>query len=268
MKAMASTKNKIALVALLVVFVQTIGVAQSTNTWGWNWKDSSLVPTNKKAQYYEFLNNQYPYPPKPRNQWELGVSVGNSYIIGDRALGSGYNGGIAGSLSLRKALDHTFSLRGSYTGSIISIPHSNDGTVVAAKNYTHALGADVIVSLNAASHYRGNPKTNFYVLGGYSLVATKVLTRQGSDYHILYFPQNNLIGTSGGATVKGRQGWSWLHAYNVGFGAALKISTKVNLGVEQKFIVPVFGNDYLDGTKTGNTNDIYSISSIRLNINL
>ncbi|MFX8653022.1 hypothetical protein ABTM19_20065, partial [Acinetobacter baumannii] len=73
---------------------------------------------------------------------------------------------------------------------------------------------------------------------------------------------------SGGVTVNGRHGWAWMHAYNVGFGMAFKINNKINIGAEQKFIVPFFGNDYLDGNKMGNTNDIYSISTLRLNINL
>jgi opacity protein-like surface antigen len=265
---MASKKFKLVLIVAMIVFMQTTSIAQTNNSWGWNWKDSSLITPKKRAQYNEFLNNQFPYPPKPRNQWELGFSIGNSYIIGDRSIANGYNGGIAGSISARKALDHMFSIRGSYTGSIISIPGSTSQGLVAAKNYTHALGADVIMSLNTASNYRGNPKTNIYLLGGYSLIATKVQTKQGNDYRTLYYPQANLITTTGGVTVNGRKGWGLLHGFNVGFGMAFKVSNKVNLGFEQKFIIPLFANDYLDGNSKGNTNDKYSFSTLRVNINL
>ncbi|HZG26236.1 MAG TPA: hypothetical protein VEZ17_16725, partial [Chitinophagaceae bacterium] len=38
--------------------------------------DSSLISTKKLPQFNEFRNNAYPFPPKPRNQWEIGVKGG------------------------------------------------------------------------------------------------------------------------------------------------------------------------------------------------
>ncbi|MBS1626319.1 MAG: hypothetical protein JSR09_02990 [Bacteroidetes bacterium] len=264
---MASKMQKIMLAALALVVFQSISFAQTTTDWGWNWKDSSVVPTKKMPQYNEFLNNSFPYPPKPRSSWELGLSFGNGLIAGDRSiLTNGYNGGITGTISLRKALGHTLSIRPSYTGVIVSIPAS--ATTIAAKNMTHMLGVDFIASLNTLSYYRANPKVDWYVLGGYSLVASQVSVRNSTGgYNISYYPQNNLIGTLGGNTVNGRKGWALFHAYNVGAGVSFKLSNKINLGAEQKFVVPIFYNDNLDGNPVpGNSKDIYSLSTLHVNI--
>ena len=147
-----ASKKYISLFAAMFVLFQSIGLAQTSTDWGWDWKDSSKVPTKRIPQYNEFLNNQYPYPAKPRDQWELGLSAGSSFILGDRAiLAGGYNGGIVGGISLRKSISHVFSIRGAYNGSIVSIPSSK--TTVWAKNYTHMGSIDAIASLNSMSHY-------------------------------------------------------------------------------------------------------------------
>ena len=46
-------------------------------------RDSSLIPAKRIPQHNEFLNNAYPFPAKPRNQWELGVKGGLSTVSGD-----------------------------------------------------------------------------------------------------------------------------------------------------------------------------------------
>src|SRR2546430_2404356 len=78
-----------------------------------DWRDSSKIPTKLLPQQSEFMNNQYPYPARPRDQWELGISGGYSFIIGDVSSRPGFGGG----LSLRKSISHTFSARVSYVGS-------------------------------------------------------------------------------------------------------------------------------------------------------
>ena len=79
----------------------------------YDWKDESLIPKNGKAQHGEFLKNQYPFPAKPRNQWEVGVSLGNVAVSGDVAnrfpnLGWGVH--------VRKAFGYIFSARLAYSG--------------------------------------------------------------------------------------------------------------------------------------------------------
>ncbi|RTL59790.1 MAG: hypothetical protein EKK37_02745 [Sphingobacteriales bacterium] len=78
---------------------------------GYNWKDSSLIPTKRMPQHQEFLNNNYAFPAKPRNQWEIGISAGAATQSSDVSaifptLGLG--------VSVRKAIGYVFSLRAEY----------------------------------------------------------------------------------------------------------------------------------------------------------
>lgn len=255
-------------------FTNTVGDA------GYDWRDSSKIPTRRLPQHSEFLNNQYPYPAKPRSMWELGFSAGNSMIFGDIKSKADVGGGI----TLRKALSHTFSYRlgyfGSYNQGYGSGYQSQTGKV-PYQNWTHMGGLDLIISLNPNSHYRGNPKTNVYLLAGYSLVAAKVFTQVQSGgtqidkgYSTFYaFNQSNNnsglfpgIETFGGKEVNGRKGWSLLNAASAGAGIAFKVSKKMNIGLEQRFTAGSY--DFLDGFRGGKTNDFYSFTSARLNINL
>ena len=75
-------------------------------------KDSSLISKNNLPQHNEFLNNAYPYPAKPRNQWEIGVKGGLFSVSGDvRSIVP--TGGFG--IHIRKALGYVFSIRGEYT---------------------------------------------------------------------------------------------------------------------------------------------------------
>ncbi|MFN8265170.1 MAG: OmpA family protein [Chitinophagaceae bacterium] len=105
---MASKKYALLLGALC--FLITNLSAQS-----YDWKDSSLVPNSRKSQHSEFLQNQYPFPAKPRNQWEVGLSVGNVFISGDvntRIPNWGWGAHV------RKAMGYVFSARLAYSGGI------------------------------------------------------------------------------------------------------------------------------------------------------
>jgi OmpA-OmpF porin, OOP family len=81
----------------------------------YDWRDSSLVPKGSKSQHSEFLQNQYPFPAKPRNQWEIGISAGNIFISGD------VNTRLpnwAWGAHVRKAFGYVFSTRLAYSGGI------------------------------------------------------------------------------------------------------------------------------------------------------
>lgn len=247
---------------LALMVVSAITFAQ-TSDWSFPWNDSSKVPVGKMPQYNKFLSNEYPYPVKPRNQWELGIAVGNAIVIGDRAwFGSpSYNGGFVGELSLRKSLGYVFSLRGSASYSVQSIP--GGGNVPYTKDNSFGLSLDAIASLSNISFHRGNPKTNFYVLGGYSLVSSTIQRVNGNWANLdrSVFINNPTVS---GDKLKG----AWWHGADVGAGVAFKLSDRVNLALEDKIIIPIFGNDYLDGYKGGNFSDILNYATIRVNINL
>ncbi len=259
----------------LLGLVQSATFAQKNDANADWWKDSSKVSTSNLPQYNEFRNNQYPYPARPRDQWELGGAVGPSVILGDIKSKVGLGGG----LSLRKSLGHVFSLRAGYFGSLNKGEPSVYGASigqVAYKNQTHMGSLDLIASLNTLSHYRGNPKVNVYVLAGYSLIGTKVLYKdpngqQSGGYSQFYGigrpnSQSGLIGTFGGKEINGRHAWALLHGANFGAGIAFKVSDRFNIGLEQRFTVTAY--DYLDAQAGGKSNDMYSFSSVRLNYNL
>jgi hypothetical protein len=83
----------------------------SESAYSYDLRDSSLIPAKRIPQHNEFLNNAYPFPAKPRNQWELGVKGGMSSVSGDvRAWLPTFGFG----LHVRKALGYTFSLRLEY----------------------------------------------------------------------------------------------------------------------------------------------------------
>ena len=246
------------------------------------WKDTSKVSTKSQAQQNDFLNHTYPYPPKPRNQWELGFAVGNSIILGDIKS----KADVGGAITLRKALSTTFSLRGIYFGGYQQGYPSGYGTLIGQKSYqnwTHSLGMDLIASLNPISIYRGNPKTNIYILGGVNLVAAKVFEYVGggraqqidNNYRTFYGygVANSLSGLFPGAEtiigkkVNNRKGWSLLPALSFGAGMSVKLNKKVNIGIEQRFMG---GNyDLLDARRGGaSSSDVYSFTSARLNLNI
>lgn len=254
--------------------------ATSMGDASYDFRDSSKIPTRRLPQQTEFLNNQYPYPAKPRSMWELGFSAGNSMIFGDIKSKADVGGGI----TLRKAISHIFSYRlgyfGSYNQGYGSVYQQSSGKI-PYQNWTHMGALDFIISLNPNSHYRGNPKTNIYVLAGYSLVAAKVFTKmatggtqidKGYGTYYAYNEPNNQSGlfpgieTFGGKEINGRKGFSLLNAASAGGGIAFKLSKKINIGVEQRFTMGSY--DFLDGFRGGKTNDFYSFTSARLNINL
>lgn len=74
-------------------------------------QDSSVVPSKRLPQHTEFMANNYPYPAKPRNQWEIGIQAGAFSISGDVR---NRFPGLGAALHVRKALGYVFSLRGQF----------------------------------------------------------------------------------------------------------------------------------------------------------
>jgi len=270
--------KKYTLVLALLGLLQTASFAQTQNDASDAYVfDSSKVSVKNMPQYNEFKNNQYPYPARPKDQWEIGGGVGGAFIFGDRApLVKKYLGGPTGSISIRKALTHVFSIRAGYSGSIASvpqqIPHYPGDFNYGARNETHMGNLDGIFSLNTISHYRGDPKSNLYVFLGYTVAATRVKIYQKVDgaygLHTLYYPTPGLFTTFGSATINGRHAWGVLHAYSYGAGWTWKLNDKWNIGVEERITKPIVGNDFLDGHQQGNSNDSWSYSTFRINMNI
>src|SRR5579872_2932947 len=96
----------IGLICLFLSFANAQGVGSSYDI-----RDSSLIPTRRLAQHNEFLNNAYPFPAKPRNQWEIGIKGGYTNGFTD-VRNWGPTGGFG--VHVRKALGYVFSIRAEY----------------------------------------------------------------------------------------------------------------------------------------------------------
>ena len=212
--------KKITLLTALFTLIITCTYAQQSNKnkdWGWDWKDSSKVPTKRIPQFNEFLHNQFPYPAKPRDQFEVGLDFGYAYLFSDLDTRFGDFGGhealsFGGGFHIRKSLSPTWSVRGAYTGAITygldyrprtavaSVPVGGIGGNPWKSDYTdkglpyfanfrnrmHALSLDFIYSLNTLDFFRANPKWNLYLFGGYTLSMAEVdvdaLDASGNPY--------------------------------------------------------------------------------------
>jgi outer membrane protein OmpA-like peptidoglycan-associated protein len=84
----------------------------SQTTTSYDLRDSSLIPAKRLPQHNEFIQNAYPFPAKPRDQWEIGVKAGLFDVIGD-VRSRIFTPGVG--LHIRKALGYVFSIRGEYT---------------------------------------------------------------------------------------------------------------------------------------------------------
>jgi len=291
--------KKFILMAALIVFIQTISMAQTD--WGWDWKDSSKVPTKSLPQYNEFLNNQFPYPPKPRNKWELGLNAGYSFITNSEVrAGAGYGGGF----SLRKAINHNWSFR---FGATFTLNYGQGSKAVAGPgngpwaaytttympNYRASVGMasfEFLYSFNSLSYYRGNPKWDIYMLAGYSMVGaeTQVDARAASGATYNYATINYGVSTKDivsqakalqdgkydnhGYNPDGKRGAIFeladrqvRHGASVGLGASYKINPKINIGVEEKLTTL---QKYTDGSGLSPNKNILSYFSAHINFNL
>lgn len=82
-----ASKKYILMAGLAAMLSQGL-VAQENNSGmyrggGYDFADTSLIPSKRMSQHRDFLNNQYDFPAKPRNQWEIGLSVGPLFVSGD-----------------------------------------------------------------------------------------------------------------------------------------------------------------------------------------
>lgn len=248
---------------LLAVMLLTLGVAsyaQQTTTFAWDWKDSSVVPAKSMTQYEEFMQNKNPFPPKPRNAWEVSGGIGMTNITGDSRLSYG----LGGSLTLRKALGNVLSYRLGYFGAYTPNGKGSVGTQPTPdfRNVSHNVAIELVASLNTFSGYRGDPISNIYAFAGvgYMLSGTQI---KGADgvWHYTYPPNKNTI-----AKFDHQRLFS---TFSFGLGYAYKINKKFNLGIEERFVTPVEKVNYVSGSDLGTgTKNFYYNTYIKFNYNL
>jgi outer membrane protein OmpA-like peptidoglycan-associated protein len=108
--------KKYTLLAVLFCLLASYGMSQTTTGSGYDVADSLVVSSKRLPQYTEFMNGTYNFPPKPKNQWEIGFKYGVFQIIGDvpSVFLTAPNFGV----HIRKALGYTFSLRLEYLNAV------------------------------------------------------------------------------------------------------------------------------------------------------
>ncbi len=304
--------KKYALIVGLLCLIQSSFAQNNDATY--NWSDSAKIASKFMAQHNEFMNNQYPYPAKPRDMWELGLSLGYAFWKGDLQARPGFGGGI----SLRKSLGHVLSLRGQYIGSFTygydyrprnpqtmigtngspnpwasyTLAEAPNGVFANYRSRVHQGSLDLVASLNNVSWYRGNPKTNWTAFVGYTAAANDVdidalnasNTRYNysginwvnqarsdirSDLKDLWdgeYEQNAPTNYANTTVGRIKDNYLLVHGLSAGVGVARKLSDKFNIGLEQRF--SYFFNDNMDGINAGESKDLLSFTSLRLNFNL
>jgi OmpA-OmpF porin, OOP family len=83
--------------------------------------DSAYYPKFRRKQFHKYIDHQEIFPPKPRNQWEIGGGLGFYNVIGNvptlmiwQQPLSALNGGGGINLNVRKSLGYIFSLRAQF----------------------------------------------------------------------------------------------------------------------------------------------------------
>lgn len=179
-----AVKKYVLLWGLVFLSVSCLFAQETTTTSGsYDIRDSSLIPAKRVPQHNEFLNNAYPFPAKPRNEWEIGVKGGLSTVASDvRAwLPTGGFG-----FHVRKALGYVFSLRAEYdwlrgkglnwqpsSNSIRYVPQLS-GYYPAGSTYfynykttIHELTIQGVVTLNNIRFHKAKSGFNVYGFAGF-----------------------------------------------------------------------------------------------------
>jgi OmpA-OmpF porin, OOP family len=215
----------------------------------------------------------------PGDQTEFGVALGYSALIGDLNPKPGFGG----ALSIRKALDHTFSLRveagaqliNGETPSLTGFPYGGSETRNLFLNdpreynkYNSLVGSGsvhVLISLNNGRWEGGARKINPYVFLG-----------AGGSYVKTELEVINILPGAPSTFVKGKQELvipgtrntgAVVPHFDGGLGLGYRINNKVSIGIEEK-LTTVFGKraDLLDGFQY-NFRDFLSFTSLRLGFN-
>ena len=243
--------KKYVLAAALIMFIQLSVFAQK-DLGRSTWTDSSKVPNKSLPQFNEFTNNQYPYPVKPRNKWEMSLGFGAALLQNDWKNDAGFGG----SIQFRKAINHTFSLRPgfSYYSNSGGGYDYNTALQTDYKNNSMHFAVDVLTSLNTISYYRGNSKLNVYLVTGFEYFSTKITQSLAGGAFMDYKKPNSTASDNIGV--------------NLGIGLAYRLSENVSIGLEFKNTFT--NNDKLETYRSpySNANDAWSFISLKRNVSL
>ncbi len=255
-------------------------------------KDSSLIPAKRQPQHNEFLNNAYPFPAMPRNQWEVGIKAGTFTIFGDvPAIFPTFGFGA----HIRKAFGYVFSLRAEFmygTGKGLNWKRRSAGFSqpwLAAgyntpiydnyKTINKDFDLEGIFTLNNIRFHKSKSGVAIYGIAGVGATwfKTSVNARDGNALYTAKFAAINNSGLykdrkqvkkdlksalddsyetpaeSEAGTAKAKLGDNTLvFNVNTGFGVAFKLNKKWNLALEDRITMPL-RTDLMDGQRYQNT---------------
>jgi len=161
--------------------------------------DSSVIPARRMAQQNDFRNNAYPFPAKPRNEWELGIKGGYTYGVTD-VKNWGPTGGFG--VHLRKALGYVFSLRAEYDWIRLrglnyqySSSYGKNPALTAVypptagvyspifynyRSTVHELSIQGLFSLNNVNFHKAKTGWNAYLFGGLGAMTYSTFYKTGN----------------------------------------------------------------------------------------
>jgi outer membrane protein OmpA-like peptidoglycan-associated protein len=190
-----------ALSAVLLMSAATAYGQYGDKASSYNILDSSVIPSRRMPRQNEFLNNAYPFPAKPRNQWEVGVKGGVPVGFTDVRYW-GPTGGFG--IHVRKALGYLFSLRLEYDwlrlrglnwqpstawgkNDVLAGYYSpGDVLFYNYRSTVQELSLQGVFSINNINFHKAKTRFNAYFFGGIAAVSYdtkyKTLDNSGNPY--------------------------------------------------------------------------------------
>ena len=260
-------------------------------TGGYDYKDSSVIPAKRQPQHNEFLNNAYPFPAMPRNQWEVGIKAGTFTIFGDvPAIFPTFGFGA----HVRKAFGYVFSLRAEFMYGVgkglnwkartagfsqeeIAAGFGAGSTVFDNYKTTNKdLDIEGIFTLNNVRFHKAKSGIAIYGIAGVGATWFKTKTNlfNGNTRNVyptgtsgLYKDRKSIkkaikatmdktyetdVNTEGGTTKPKLGSNTLVFNVNAGFGVAFKLNKKWNLALEDRITMPL-RTDLMDGQRFQNT---------------
>jgi outer membrane protein OmpA-like peptidoglycan-associated protein len=319
--------KKLTLLIGLICLFMSYSQAQVGNGYQYDIRDSSLIPTRRLAQHNEFLNNAYPFPAKPRNEWEIGVKGGYTSSFGD-VPNWGPTGGFG--FDVRKAIGYIFSIRAEYdwlrlkglqyqysqaygrnpalTEANLFPPDVNGNYAPIFYNFRstiHELSLQGVFNFNNIRFHKAKTGLSIYLFGGPGLATYSTLYKQDESYLpgyanvIAEYPiEDHANRKEIRSALKSVLTGNWNHIAQrpttastlggaplmvvgvLGVGMEFKLSSKVNIAVEDKFTFT--GTPLIDGQEWQNnytpgaaqsiaqtrSADAYNFASVGINYNI
>jgi hypothetical protein len=252
------------------LFLGLMVAALTTQAQVAEWADSSLIPPSRLAQHNEFVNNQYIFPAKPRSQWELGIKFGTPSISSDV---DGLNPNFGVGVHVRKALGYLVSVRGEiFTGTAKGLGvkenynyknnpawrgynSTTDKVFYNYKTQMSDVSAQMLFNLSNIRFHRAEPKFALYAIAGVGVTMYDVnvdALNGGNTKYNFNSISSSLSSSETRSALKAildgtyetpaekknsGSGRTSIVSASFGFGAAFKISKKINSGDLSQLVI-------------------------------